>query len=377
MIDGFNLFYRNFHKLTEVHPETAEPIGGYLGFLKSINAILKNDHPDHILIVWDGEEAGLRRRSMMPGYKGRTAKARTQRVIIGGKANEGGVEELIDNQQEQLMLIWKALSRTPLHSIAVDYYEADDVIAHIARTLMNPLNDDLLSTPIELNILSTDRDYLQLLGAWWNPDNEDRSLKVSSPKTGITYTKSNFSEFYEGVLPENFQFLKILDGDPSDKIKGMKGWGNITARKLLPFLMEEKIESPKKLFAKISSLIRETETLNEGIKRKTDHIKLSPKLQKLLDDEKEFMLKWKLTQLTDLAISRDAIQDLREELGRAFQRTQDRKFKPLKFKSGLINSGLNSSHFNNGLDSFSNLLNIYGTKVENNIDDIKRLFSEI
>ena len=63
IIDGTNAFYRSYI----VNPTIAkngQPIGGVIGFLKSLQKLIRETKPDQVVVCWDGAGGSQRRRSI-------------------------------------------------------------------------------------------------------------------------------------------------------------------------------------------------------------------------------------------------------------------------------------------------------------------------
>jgi 5'-3' exonuclease len=83
----------------------------------------------------------------------------------------------------------------------------------------------------KMTIVSSDRDLSQLI-------DDDIRLYLIDKKTFIT--KENFKEHF-GFHYENVAIIKILCGDVSDSIKGVKRLGDGTLLKLFPEIIERKV----------------------------------------------------------------------------------------------------------------------------------------
>ena len=96
----------------------------------------------------------------------------------------------------------------------IDKIEADDTIAYIAHKLLDK----------EVTIMSADQDFLQLVN--------DR-ITVWSPTKKKFYTPRMVIDDY-GVPAHNFLMYKILMGDKSDNLEGIKGLGPKKMTKVIP-----------------------------------------------------------------------------------------------------------------------------------------------
>jgi DNA polymerase-1 len=105
-----------------------------------------------------------------------------------------------------------ALDCMGIANVEVSDSEADDVIATLtARALPRPVR-----------ILSTDRDYYQLISA---------STLVVNPRSGLI-DEANVVEQY-GVTPRQWCDFRAIAGDPSDGIGGLPGVGMTRAAVML------------------------------------------------------------------------------------------------------------------------------------------------
>lgn len=124
----------------------------------------------------------------------------------------------------QLGRLIQYLEQLPLTLISIDGTEADDVIAYITEQVL-PDNKAF--------IMSTDQDFLQLIS---------NRVSVWSPTKKITYDKQKVFDEY-GIFPKNFLTYKILCGDKSDNIDGIRGAGLKSIKKFIePITSENKFD---------------------------------------------------------------------------------------------------------------------------------------
>jgi 5'-3' exonuclease len=111
----------------------------------------------------------------------------------------------------------------------MDNVEADDVMAYLALDSFKDSN---------VTIMSADKDFYQIV---------NERIKLYSPtKKKIYGPQEVFSEF--GIHTKNFVLYRVLDGDKSDNIDGVKGFGIKTVLKAFPFLTEDKEYTLQDLF---------------------------------------------------------------------------------------------------------------------------------
>ena len=224
IVDGLNTFIRAF----AVNPALNEDglhVGGMMGFLKSVRYTSDILKPSRVIIVFDGKNGSGRRQKIYPEYKGtRKVKRRLNRNVDWGTAPQ---DEQASMRQQMGRLI-EYLEQLPLTLICVDGIEADDTMAYISQQLL-PKSDIFL--------MSTDKDFLQLV---------DDRVKVWSPTKKKLYTKKEIFDEY-GIHSQNMLTFRILDGDKSDNIGGIKGAGLKTVKKFLPGILDDQKFTAKDL----------------------------------------------------------------------------------------------------------------------------------
>ena len=213
LIDGLNLFFRNFAMLNIVN-ENGVHVGGLGGFLRSLGTLINVIEPTSMYIVFDGENSSMNRKNILSEYK---AGRHISRITNWEIFND--VEDEHDAKLDQIVRLIDYLKCLPVHVAALDKVEADDIIAHLATTITQD-NDDSRAF-----IVSSDKDFIQLVSD---------QITVYRPIEKDFYTRDTIVEKF-GVLPENFILYKVLMGDASDKIPGIKGLG---VKKLMKFFPE-------------------------------------------------------------------------------------------------------------------------------------------
>ena len=68
LIDGLNLFFRNFAMLNMVNPDGVH-IGGLGGFFRSLGAMIRQTNPTSVYVVFDGAGSTSSRKNLLPEYK--------------------------------------------------------------------------------------------------------------------------------------------------------------------------------------------------------------------------------------------------------------------------------------------------------------------
>lgn len=199
VVDGSNVLHRAYHGLPLLKTTDGRYTNAAYGFMMMLQKIMDQEQPTHVAICFDKGKNTFRHKQYTE-YK-------AQRKPLD--------PELV----EQFPLIREVLALNGFTCLELDEYEADDIIATLARRGQEN-GDDVL-------IFSGDKDLLQML---------DTNIRVISGKRSLTdlvvTDVAAFKEKY-GLEPIRLIDLKGLMGDPSDNLPGVAGVGEKTALKLL------------------------------------------------------------------------------------------------------------------------------------------------
>ena len=202
ILDGLNLFFRNFAMMNMVNPDGVH-IGGLGGFFRSLGAMIRQTNPTSVYVVFDGAGSTTNRKNLLSEYKG----TRNLQRITNWEAFDS-LEDEHDSKVDQIVRIIQYLKLLPVKTTILDKVEADDIIAVLAEKLVEKHNSTCF-------IVSSDKDFLQLV--------TDKII-LYRPMEKEYYTPKVVEEKL-GLLPENFILYKTLLGDNSDNIPGIKGLG--------------------------------------------------------------------------------------------------------------------------------------------------------
>lgn len=218
LIDGLNLFFRNFAMLNMVNPDGIH-VGGLGGFLRSLGALIRQIQPTSVYVVFDGAGSSTNRKNLLPEYKsGRNLQRITNWEVFENLGDEH------DAKVDQIVRLIQYLKMLPVKTIAIDKVEADDVIAVLSNKLQEKYNSNVF-------IVSSDKDFIQLV--------TDKII-VYRPIEKEYYTPKTVKNKF-GVLTKNFILYKTLLGDNSDKVPGVKGLGPKGIFKKFPELLEKEL----------------------------------------------------------------------------------------------------------------------------------------
>jgi len=200
LIDGNSLAYRAFYALPEsIVTSDGFPTNALYGFTAMLVKIIADYKPAAIIVAWD---AGKRvfRHEAFADYKAHR-------------------KPTPDNLSLQLQRFDELVGAFGYPSIRKEGYEADDILATLAR--------EARENKQKAVIVTADRDALQLV--------DDTTFVMSNTK-GITdvrvYDRQAVIDRY-GIPPELVPDFIGLKGDTSDNIPGVPGIGDKTATALL------------------------------------------------------------------------------------------------------------------------------------------------
>ena len=199
LLDGNSLAYRAYFALPEsIGTSDGRPTNAIYGLASMLVKIIDEHRPAGVVVAWD---AGMSGREVTYDLY---------------KAQRPPRPDLLREQWPNLMPLVEAFGYT---NVKVEGYEADDVIASLARRAQEQ--------GIPVMVVSGDRDVYQMVGD---------GIRVMSTSRGITETKVYDREAVierYGVAPELITDLMGLRGDTSDNIPGVPGIGEKTATQLL------------------------------------------------------------------------------------------------------------------------------------------------
>ena len=266
IIDGLNTFIRVFSVIPTTNDDGIH-VGGIVGFLRSIGYTINMIRPTRVIIVFDGKGGSNRRRKLYPEYK---QKRKTKYRVNRSNSFASQADEK-QNMIMQIQRVVEYLDTLPITVLSYDNIEADDTIGYLCRQVL---------TDSQITIMSTDKDFLQLANG---------RIKIWSPTKKKMYDEDAVLDEY-GISSHNLIWYRVLDGDKSDNISGVRGLGLKTIQKKLPFLSENRI-------------VEMDEVVNELPEHK-DTIELNYKLMQLSDVDISGSTKTKIIERVNEPINR-------------------------------------------------------------------------
>ena len=199
LIDGHSMAYRAFFALPAENFTTAsgQHTNAIYGFATMLLSLLTTEKPTHVAVAFDVSRTTFR-SEIYPDYKANRAKTP-------------------DEFRSQMSYLHELVESFGISTFEIQGYEADDVIATIAKAAEKEGAQVLICTG--------DRDSFQLIS--------DKTT-VLYPKRGVSdLVRMNAQALLEkyGMTPEQYPDFAALRGDPSDNLPSVPGVGEKTAAK--------------------------------------------------------------------------------------------------------------------------------------------------
>ena len=194
IVDGYGFVFRAYYSMPPLTSPTGVPVGAVYGFINMMMKLLEQHKNDNVIIVLDSGNKNFR-HTIYPEYKANRSEAPEDLKI-------------------QFPIIREAIAALNLTVFELENFEADDVIASIAKQL---------SLAQVVKIISSDKDLMQLMS---------QNIRFYDPVKQKEIDEACVKEKF-GVQPEKIIDILSLVGDAADNIPGVMGIGIKTAIKLL------------------------------------------------------------------------------------------------------------------------------------------------
>jgi DNA polymerase-1 len=194
LVDAHSLIFQVFHAIGMMSSPSGLPTNALFGFTRDLLNLRKRK-PEYLVCAFDRAEPTFR-----------------QEIYADYKANR---DEMPNDLQQQLPHIHRMLEAMNVPVVSHARYEADDVVATIAKHAAQKDMDVFLCT--------SDKDCRQLI--------DDRVRLYSLRKNQVFGRDELMADW--GVTPEQVVDLQTLVGDSVDNVPGVPGIGVKTAAQLL------------------------------------------------------------------------------------------------------------------------------------------------
>lgn len=239
LVDGTALIYRSYYAFigNPLRNSQGHNTSAVFGVANTFFKFFNQHSPRKIIVSFDLKEPTFR-HEITDTYKANRPPA---------------PDELI----EQIQPVKEFFNRLSIPEISLEGYEADDVLATLAKKLQGEY---------KVFIVTSDKDFCQIVN--------DR-VTLYDPFSDRYLTPQSIEKKY-GIKPEQFRDYLAIVGDSADNIPGIKGIG------------------PKGA----SSLLKDYHSL-AGIYSNIDNVKSKSLQNKLQDGEKEVQISRELVTLVD------------------------------------------------------------------------------
>jgi DNA polymerase-1 len=289
LVDSQYLLKRSYNGAKNEYTTNFGHIGGLYSFFTTIRMLLKEYRFNKIVLVWDGENGGIKRYVIDKSYKAnRSDKSWSGRIELSDKEYQKELEnkESILKQKKRIQAYAEELF---IRQIEVFEIEADDLISAYCQQYYEKE---------EIYIFTNDRDFLQLL---------DYDINIIFGTLGkeksVLINKNNFllhfDFYYRNALP-----IKIICGDASDNIQGIKGLKEKTLINHFPDIKDKPIT--------VKQILLEANRIQEervSSKPKKDRLKA---LDNLLMGVNRLKINHQLVNLHEPLLNDEAIEELEQ-----------------------------------------------------------------
>ncbi|HMP78255.1 MAG TPA: DNA polymerase I [Pirellulaceae bacterium] len=195
VIDSHSLIYQVYHAIAEMTSPAGHSVNAIFGFTRDVLDILKKHKPDYLFCAFDLSEITFR-NELYSDYKAHR-------------------DPMPDDLQWQIPQIQRLLTALAIPILTSDGYEADDILATIARVTVERGGRCLLVT--------NDKDCRQLIN--------DR-VNLLNIRKGLIYDAQAL-QFDWGIRPDQVVDYQAMVGDATDNVPGIPTIGPKTATQLL------------------------------------------------------------------------------------------------------------------------------------------------
>lgn len=198
IFDAHHLVHRMYHSV-RLTTTGGVPSGIFYGMFRTVNKLCNLFHPDKMFMCFDGPNYREYKRQAVPD--------------IAYKAQR--IDDKPDTFWEQVEDIKQALKYAGVPVIDMKNVESDDAVALLAKAY-EKIGEKVV-------IVSSDKDLWTLIS---------KRVRIMDDIKNHIHTKE------QHPFPEKYLDMKVLAGDPSDNIPGVKGVGPKTAEKIISLMQD-------------------------------------------------------------------------------------------------------------------------------------------
>jgi DNA polymerase-1 len=266
LVDAHALLFQVFHAIRGMTSPTGLPTNALFGFTRDL-LFLRGLQPDYLVCAFDRAEPTFR-TELYADYKAHRA-------------------EMPNDLQLQIPHIHRILEALAVPAVSAYRFEADDVLATLARAGAE--------RGLDVFVCTSDKDCRQLIG--------DRVRLYSLRKRQPFGREELLADW--GITPEQVVDLQTLVGDSVDNVPGVPGIGVKTAAKLL-----QEFGTLEGVLANVDRIAGAKR--QENLRAAVGNVELTRRLVRL-DAHVDIPLEWDAWRLHD--VDMDRLRALFDEFG--------------------------------------------------------------
>ncbi|OQY22584.1 MAG: DNA polymerase I, partial [Desulfobacteraceae bacterium 4572_35.2] len=238
LIDGSSYIYRAYFAIRHLSNSKGFSCNAVLGFTKMLLKVIRDHNPDQLAVIYDAKGPTFR-KEIYSEYKANRSK-------------------MPDDLVPQIQIIKDVVAGFNLVSIERQGFEADDIIATLARQKS--------AEGIDVTVVTGDKDLMQVVN--------ERVQLLDTMKDKISGLAEVAERF--GGTPDKVIEVQALAGDSSDNVPGVPGIGEKTAKALI-----QEFGTVENLLANIDQV--KGKKRQENLHTFADQARLSRELVTLID----------------------------------------------------------------------------------------------
>lgn len=326
------------------------------------NILLKKDF-DYCIAAYDGFMSGFLRWQIYNDYKANRDKhyeaygdgtlydksmlLYSQKVMDYAKHKKGaesGGESEEDAFERQKLVLQNILEELCIRQYEFDSVEGDDIVSHYVHH--KKPNEKVV-------IVSSDKDLTQLIS---------ETVVIYNPRTKHFITTENSVDEL-GIRYDNVVLEKIICGDSSDNIKGVKGMGEATLLKLFPEIKATRLD--------LSALVARSQALlTERLQQKKKPLKTLKNIVEGVTDgcqgDRLYEINQKIIDLSQPLLTKEAERELADILYSPMD-TTDRSVTNVYriFEKNKMYTVMDEEKFGNLLSPYSRIIMMEQKRFKN------------
>jgi len=237
LIDGSSYIYRAYYAIRHLSNSQGMATNAIYGFTNMLLKVMRDLEPDRLAVVFDSKGPTFR-KEIYPEYK----------------ANRAAMP---DDLVPQIPYIKKVVEAFNLPGLELPGYEADDIIATLAKRFA--------AKGMDVTVVTGDKDLMQIV---------DEHIRLLDTMKDKVYGPAEVAERFGGA--DKVIEVQALAGDSSDNIPGVPGIGEKTAKQLI-----DEYGDVETLLANLDQLKGKR---RENLENFADQARLSKQLVTLVDD---------------------------------------------------------------------------------------------